>query len=233
MRDIYLETAIIDRDRLPELIGIYKNNAIEVNHIALGRGTATGQTLEYFGLERSEKAVVFTVMTGSAWKKIKKDLKQKMRIDVPGTGIAFTVPMSSIGGKRELAYLTENQDFDMNKEIEMNDTDHELLIAICNQGYNETVMDAARGAGAGGGTVIHARGTGMKNAEKFLGISLASEKEIIFIVIRTKDKKNVMHAIMEKTGMTEKAKTIVFSLPVSDTAGLRILEDEELEEDIR
>ena len=30
-------------------------------------------------------------------------------------------------------------------------------------------MDAARKEGAGGGTVIHAKGTGLERAEKFLG----------------------------------------------------------------
>jgi len=49
-------------------------------------------------------------------------------------------------------------------------------------------MDAARSAGAGGGTVIHANGTGMESARKFLGVSLAAEKEIIFIVTRTEEK---------------------------------------------
>ena len=51
----------------------------------------------------------------------------------------------------------------------MKDTTYELVIVIANQGYIEMVMDAARGAGAYGGTVIHAKGTGMEQAEKFMG----------------------------------------------------------------
>ncbi|MBQ5799523.1 MAG: P-II family nitrogen regulator, partial [Oscillospiraceae bacterium] len=82
-------------------------------------------------------------------------------------------------------------------------------------------------AGAGGGTVLHAKGTGMEGAEKFLGISLAAEKEMIFIVVRTKQKKDIMSAIMRDAGMSSKAKSIVFSLPVNDTAGLRLIEDDE------
>lgn len=66
----------------------------------------------------------------------------------------------------------------------MKDTKYELLIAISNQGYTELVMDAARGAGAGGGTVVHAKGTGMEGAKKFLGVSLAEEKEIVLIVVK-------------------------------------------------
>ena len=86
-------------------------------------------------------------------------------------------------------------------------------------------MDAARGAGAYGGTVLHAKGTGMEQAEKFLGVSLAAEKEIILIVAKKQQKNDIMKAVMEQAGMESKAKSIVFSLPVTDTAGLRLLED--------
>ena len=87
------------------------------------------------------------------------------------------------------------------------------------------VMDAARGAGAYGGTVIHAKGTGMEQAEKFMGVSLAAEKEMIFIVAKKEQKNDIMEAVMEQAGLDTKAKSIVFSLPVTDTAGLRLLED--------
>ena len=86
-------------------------------------------------------------------------------------------------------------------------------------------MDAARSAGAYGGTVIHAKGTGMEQAEKFMGVTLASEKEIIFIVAKKEQKNDIMKAVMEQAGMQSKAKSIVFSLPVTDTAGLRLMED--------
>lgn len=107
----------------------------------------------------------------------------------------------------------------------MKDTTHDLIIVIANRGYIDLVMDAARGAGAYGGTVLQAKGTGMEHAEKFMGVSLAAEKEIIFIVTRTEQKNNIMKAVMEKAGPDSEAKAIVFSLPVTDTAGLRLVED--------
>lgn len=107
----------------------------------------------------------------------------------------------------------------------MKDTLHELIVVILNQGYVDLVMDAARDAGAYGGTVIHAKGTGMEQAEKFMGVSLAAEKEMIFIVAKKEQKNQIMQAIMEKAGLDSKAKSIVFSLPVTDTAGLRLIED--------
>ena len=62
--------------------------------------------------------------------------------------------------------------------------------------------------------------------EQFLGFSLATEKEMILIVVKNCDKNAIMKAIMEKAGLESKAKSIVFSLPVTETAGMRLVEDE-------
>ncbi|MBQ8598067.1 MAG: P-II family nitrogen regulator, partial [Lachnospiraceae bacterium] len=59
----------------------------------------------------------------------------------------------------------------------------------------------------------------------FMGVSLAAEKEMIFIVTKKEQKNDIMKAIMEKAGTDSPAKAIVFSLPVTDTAGLRLIED--------
>ena len=109
----------------------------------------------------------------------------------------------------------------------MKETKYELLLAIANQGYTEQIMDAARAQGAGGGTVIHAKGTGMEHAEQFLGFSLASEKEIVLIVVPHEKKNAIMRAIMDQAGLTSDAKAVVFSLPVTSTAGMRLMEMEE------
>ena len=61
-------------------------------------------------------------------------------------------------------------------------TDYELIFVVANEGYSDKIMDAARSAGAGGGTVIKAKGTGAEYTEKFFGFSIASEKEIHLLV---------------------------------------------------
>ena len=226
MSGLYLMTTIANRNMLPKFLGFYQEQGVLVNLITLGRGTATSEVMDYFGLESAEKAVLFGVVTDESWKSLKKALQNRFRIDVPGTGIAFTVPLASIGGKRELKFLTEHQDFVKGEEGTLKDTTHELLVVIANQGYSNLIMEAAKSAGAGGGTVIHARGTGMERAETFFGVSLASEKEIIFIVTRTSQRADIMKAVMREAGMETKAKSIIFSLPVTSTAGLRLMEED-------
>ena len=148
-----------------------------------------------------------------------------MSIDIPGIGIAFTVPLSSIGGMKALNYLTAQQDYVKGEESTLKDTKYELLVTIANQGHTELIMDAARKVHAAGGTVIHAKGTGTHLAQKFMGVTLVPEKEMIFIVVRKAQKNAIMKAIMDEAGTGTPAGAIVFSLPVTDTAGMRMMEE--------
>ena len=100
-------------------------------------------------------------------------------------------------------------------------TDYELIFVVANEGYSDMIMDAARGAGAGGGTVIKAKGTGAEYTEKFFGFSIASEKEIHLLFTPAQGRNAIMKAIMEQAGLESKAQSIVFSLPVSHALGLR------------
>ncbi len=225
MGNLFLMTTIVDRKVAKKYSELYKENEQHVMFVTLGSGTAANEILDYLGLENTEKAVIFSVQEESAWQKIKRQLQQKLKIDAPGGGIAFTIPLSSIGGKKTLQFLLEGQNYQKEEESTLKDTVHELIVVIADQGNIELIMDAARGAGAYGGTVIHAKGTGMEQAEKLMGVSLAAEKEMIFIVTRKEQKNEIMRAIMEKAGLNSRAKSIVFSLPVTDTAGLRLIED--------
>lgn len=226
MSELYLLTTIAERKLLPRFISLYQEKRIASSFITLGHGTVSGKGAAML-LSSPEKAVCFAFVTAEVWREAKRALRQSLQIDVPGVGVAFLTPLSSIGGRRELSFLTEGQNFERGEESAMQGTKRELIVIISNQGFSELVMDAARQAGAYGGTVVHARGTGMERAERFLGISLASEKDMIFIVVKTAQRDSIMQSVMLKAGMETPAKAIAFSLPVTDTAGLRLADDDD------
>ena len=157
MSSLFLMITITDRRSTDGFLQLYKSHGVTVSMRTVGSGTAVQETLSTLGLEKTEKAVLLAVVTAESWQKIQKDLRRKMQIDVPGTGIAFIVPLSSIGGKRALMFLTEHQSLTWKEESTLKDTRYELLLVVANQGYTGSIMDAARTAGAGGGTVIHAK----------------------------------------------------------------------------
>lgn len=225
MGNICLMTTIVDRKIIEKYLSLYRENDLHIMYVTLGMGTATNEVMDYLGLDSSEKAVAMSVVEEETWQMIKKQLRKKLQIDAPGGGIAFTIPLSSVGGRKTLEFLLEKEDYQKQEESTLKNTEYELIVVISQQGYTDIIMDAARGAGAYGGTVIHAKGTGNVETEKFMGVTIAAEKEIVYIVSKANEKNAIMKAIMEKAGLNSKAKAICFSLPVSDTAGLRLLED--------
>ncbi len=224
MNELYLMVTITERTSAKRFLALFERHNVAVTLSTLGAGTAGNELLDYFGLEKTEKVITFSFVTRTTWRVVKSAMQRELRIDVPGTGIAFIVPVSSIGGKKSLAFFTDGQDFEAGEESVLKDTKYELLVVIANQGYTELIMDAARAEQAGGGTVLHAKGTGMERAEKFLGVTLVNEKEMVFIVVKTEMKNRIMRAIMDKAGLHSKAQSIAFSLPVTGTAGMRLLE---------
>ena len=224
MSALYWMVTITNRGMRKKLLDLYRDCGVEATFSTLGSGTAASEMLDYFGLEATEKLVIASAVTEETWRTVKAQLERKLKIDVPGTGIAFLVPMSSVAGKKALQFLIQDQAYQLEEESTLKDTKYELLVVIANAGYTNLIMDAARKANAAGGTVIHAKGTGAERAQQFLGVSVVEEKEMVYIVVRREEKNAIMRAIMEDAGLESKARSIVFSLPVTSTAGMRLME---------
>lgn len=221
MKNVYFLITIIRRKDAREYEEFYKRHNVQAAYAINCNGTVHKKTLDLLGIERTEKTMLTTVTSADTLKTLLRSLTTEMQIDLPDRGVAVAIPLASIGGAKPLEFFTNSQIEDLQKEENEMNSDFELIVAICEKGFTNTVMDAARSAGAGGGTTIKARGTGAQAAEKFFGISLAEEKEIIFIVSDVNKKKDIMRAIMHEAGVSTDAHTLVFSLPVSATAGFR------------
>lgn len=108
----------------------------------------------------------------------------------------------------------------------MTTNNHEVIFAIVNAGFAEDAMDVAREQGARGGTILNGRGVARENEAAFFGITIHAEKEILMMVVEKDIRDNVLNALYKQMGMGKKAQGIVFSLPVSDVAGLVKLPEE-------
>ena len=107
----------------------------------------------------------------------------------------------------------------------MNSNKYELIFCIVNAGFALEVMEAAKKAGAKGGTILRGRGSANPEAEEFYQISIQPDKEILWLIVPKEIKDDVMHKIYQDAGLATKSKGIAFSLPVSHAVGLH--EEEE------
>ncbi|MBR2431341.1 MAG: P-II family nitrogen regulator [Clostridia bacterium] len=222
MKDLFLLITIVRRYDANEYEEFYSSEGVGVVYTTPCNGTAHAKTLNLLGIERTEKSMLLSTVTSQTLKRLKRHLTMNMKIDLPDRGVTMAIPLSGVGGNRTLEFFNAGQKTSENIQTEDNsmESTHELIVAIYERGYTDMVMDAAREAGAAGGTTINAKGTAA-GAEKFFGLTLAVEKEIVFIVSDVNKKKDIMKAIMQKAGVDSKAHALVFSLPVSDTAGFR------------
>ena len=222
--ELYYMISVVSRRSALKLVEICRELSMPMTLTNMASGTAKSEHLSLYNLQSTPKAVVSTVTGASGMKKLMRLAKLKLYIDIPGNGIMMAIPIKSAGGARSLDALTGGHIPEGGKpEMQF---EHELIVVVLNEGCSDMVMDAARSAGARGGTVLHAKGTGTSSAPKFFGVLLAEEKEMIYIVVHRDKRNEIMSAIMRDAGMASKAKSICFTLPVSATAGLRLLEDD-------
>ena len=193
----------------------------------IGRGTATKNMLDLLGLSAREYHIIMTVADRERTAALIDEARRQLYIDAPGHGIIAATPIKSVGGGKTLSHLNGGKPTEGAPEINYN---YEIILAIANEGYTDAVMDAAREAGARGGTVLHGKGTGSTDAAKFFGVSIATEKEVIMVVARSSEKAAIMKSIINKAGNGTDAGAVVMSLPVSAVAGFGLLDNLETNE---
>ena len=113
----------------------------------------------------------------------------------------------------------------------MKTNNHEVIFVIVNSGFAEEAMRVAREEGVRGGTILGARGVVNEDAAAFFGITLHADKEILMMVVEKDIRDKVLNALYKEMSLGKKSQGIVFSLPVSDVAGLVQHQSEEKTEE--
>ena len=215
--------SICNPKELEILTNICSTLELPINVVLRGRGTAAKSMLDILGIESNEKRIVLSVAGADKTKQFIKEQRRQMFVDIPGHGIIVAIPIKSVGGGKTVEFLNGN-DKNAAYTPEIN-CSYELIVVVANEGRTDMVMNAARAAGATGGTVLHGKGTGVGKEKAFFNVSIVHEKEVVLIVSKISQKADIMRCILEKAGPSTEAGGIVFSLPISEVAGLGMFED--------
>ncbi len=210
MLKLVMMISIVNRKNSEDMISFFNKNNVPLTLGRYGRGTATDVMLDYLGIDEKERCIAFSFLNIESAINIATLAKKKLK-----EFYSFAIPISSIGGKNIMEHLENNIPENLDNSKINYKFKNELILVITNRGYVENVMQIARDAGAPGGTVIHARGTGVGDSETFFGVTIGAEKEMIFIVTEREKRDIIMEAIMHKAGNDSPAGSILFSLPVT------------------
>ena len=96
----------------------------------------------------------------------------------------------------------------------------QMILASVKSDITDTVVDSAKAAGATGATIISARGTGVREAKTFFGLSLEQQTDIIMFLVEELTLPSIMEAIQEAGEFHKPGTGIAFALPVSQVVGL-------------
>lgn len=97
-----------------------------------------------------------------------------------------------------------------------------LIIALVPDDLTDTIVDAARQAGATGSTVINqARGEGLEVSKTFLGLTLETQRDLVLLLVEEHLARPILETI-EKTAhfSTDKNRGIAFQIDVEDAVGV-------------
>jgi nitrogen regulatory protein PII len=220
-----LLVSIVPNGQAGAIIDLMVKGEASASFISHGKGTASSDFYDVLGLGENQKQIVFSLIKERRWPGIKAALAQRFSVSEWSRGVAFAVRLDSLCGVSVYKILTNDRGIEpkgvsaMEAEIIKRDS-YEMVMVIVNDGFTDLVMTAARSAGARGGTVLTARGTGNKEIEKFFGVVITPEKQIVIILVPKHIKDAVIEAIYKEVGINTKGQGICFSVPCRDVCGI-------------
>lgn len=203
---------------------IFRRSTLPVQYRLNAEGTASSEIMDMLGLGSIDKCILMSTVPQQQGNAMLARLRQELHLGALNSGIAFTVSLTGMN-KLLLRMLTkeaEESETDNTGKVgnNMSDSKYALVVAAVNIGFSGDVMEAAKAAGAGGGTVIHSRWIGNEEVAASWGLSMQEEKEIVLILSEEEKKVEIMSGISGKCGMRSDAKGFVMALPIDSVIGL-------------
>ena len=219
---VELVVSVVDVSQSEKVLRLYRDTHVLVDFVCMAHGTAKTEMLDLLGIGETAKAIVLCLTDRERARLLLEKLGHGLQMRYPGKGIAFTVLINGIGVRWH--QLLTQSDVESKEAERMNKTERacglDAVVVVMERGYTNVAMDAARKAGARGGTVIAARGIAEDEVKRFFGIEIQAEKEIVFLIVRSEERQEVMTALMKAVGMNTRSHGLVLSVPLSSAIGL-------------
>ena len=210
----------------PKATKLLDESSIPMHFQMIAAGTASSDILDILGLGSTDKSFLISMVPKGLCRGLLKKLKRTLKIGLPDSGIVFTMPLTGVSALmlRVMNQMEGDGDSsgipDGKDGASMAEMRYAMIAAVINQGYSEKLMDAAKAAGASGGSVLHSRRIGNEKGLSFWGLGAKDDKEIVMIIASAENKLAIMKAISESCGLKSEAEGIVMSMPIDEVIGL-------------
>lgn len=205
--------SLVGRNKGDALVDVAKAAGARGGTIAVGRAVVDNRLLQMLALADMLQDVVFNLLRDEA-EAVSEAIRAAYRSPSGKiSGLAIMLDVS------DMLIRVQPQDHNPGRNApaprsEPMNSGYTLLTVIVNHGYADDVMAEARKAGASGGTILNARGTGREEDVKFFGITLVPEKEMLMIVAENGKADAILEAIRKIPNLTEPGGGIVYAMNV-------------------
>lgn len=218
-----LIVTIVERGKGSAIGRMYSQNQVFWQYQCAGRGTASSELLDVLGFGTAERDILISIGAGGCVQRLMHELNNELRTRIRAKGIAFSMRLTGLNNL--LARMILNQEKEAKQEekgaIVMEQSgSHSLILVAVNQGHTDEVMNTANKAGARGGSIIRSRWVDSGVSEKFYGISVQEEKEIIALVVPTASRNMVMESINKEHGLKSEARAVICSVGLDQVVRL-------------
>ena len=173
-----------------------------------GKGTVQNNLLDILGINEIKKEILIMAIEEELEEKFHRELTKKFHLDKPNHGVAFSMPINSL--LRTMNSKANSQD----------NMPYEAIFTIVDKGLSSKVLESAQSAGSAGGTIIHARGSGVDQQAKLFNINIDPEKEIILILSVAEKAEAVVKSISDGLDIENAGTGVLFALGISKTSGI-------------
>lgn len=204
-------TLIISEHQANLFIDIIKEKSLYDGIVFLAKGTVKNSFLNLIGLKNQKMRLIDVLIERDKSKEIIDYTAEKLKLNEPNHGIAY------LTSRR----MVKDEKGESNASNTIGEkTMFKKITVIVNRGMADDVMDIARESGARGGTILHGKGTGTKNAAKLFGMEVEPEKELVLIIVPTEIEEKVVKNLYNNLEMQNSGNGILFVEDITDVRGI-------------
>ena len=181
--------------------------------ISIGTGTVQSRLLDFLGINEVRKEIVSMIIEDELAADAIKGISEDMHFDKPHHGIAFSYSVSEF-------ICSKNKVEERLPNIEVKNSMHKIIHVIVDKGKGADVVDAANKAGARGGTIVNARGSGIHEVQKLFSMEIEPEKEEVFIITKIDTKDSIVESIRTNLKIDDPGTGVLFVIDVNEVYGL-------------
>ncbi|HHT49444.1 MAG TPA: P-II family nitrogen regulator [Firmicutes bacterium] len=206
---------VVDYGQGSKILAHAKRSGVTGGTIFFGKGTVHNRLLEFLSLTEIRKEIVLMVAEKNVARQALFEINKEFSLAKPNHGIAFSIPVINFFGSHTFG----DQPFKENRGVIKNM--YNAVFVIVDKGKGEAVIDAAKEKGAKGGTIIHARGSGIHKSIKLFGMEIEPEKDIALILCEQQLTAGIVTHIRAELHIDQPGNGIIFTQRVEETYGLR------------